>query len=350
MTPGQRFAWRRHRGRRLLLAAAGAWFVGRPVSAARVRVRRRGDRGARGRSDCRAASRGATGVDARQYRPASSGAEAVLLEAPQNAEAQRIRDAARRARCRRRVGARLASPENGETSDAIKAAGEALALAPDNADARRILEQAGARTSGPDAETARRRMTEGRAAAEAAGARTTRRVRVQQGVASAARMRIAWSKRNASPMPRRATTRRAACTTAPKSRRGPSRPRWRPRRPAGAPAATPAVRAVCCQLPTRPRLHQRPRPGGPAAGAAGRAAARRRRRQPRSARRRLPTPGAGTRRRSAASRGGAHQRIHRPLQRGTRIAQLRAVEASLAVAERRRGDRNAPGISDTPHA
>jgi eukaryotic-like serine/threonine-protein kinase len=155
----------------ILVAAAGAWFVvdrsRRPESAPGSAATMRAE------DPIAARLRGAQqAFDARQYRAALSGAEAVLLQAPQNAEAQRIRGAARQAAVEDALQRGTRHLKNSETSDAIKAAGEALALAPDNADARHILEQAGARTSAPDAETARRRMTEARAAADAAGART----------------------------------------------------------------------------------------------------------------------------------------------------------------------------------
>jgi hypothetical protein len=111
-------------------------------------------------------------LDARQHAEALKSADAVLLAAPQNAEALRIRDAARHGAVADAVLRAARHLQNGATGDAIQAAGEALALAPDNADARRILEQAGTRTSGPDAEAARRRMAEQRASAQTAGAST----------------------------------------------------------------------------------------------------------------------------------------------------------------------------------
>jgi eukaryotic-like serine/threonine-protein kinase len=110
-------------------------------------------------------------LDAHQYGAALNGVEAVLLQAPQNADAQRIRTAARQGAVQDALARGSRHLASGETSEAIKAAGEALALAPDNADARRILDQASARTSAPDAEAAHRRMSEARAAAELAGAR-----------------------------------------------------------------------------------------------------------------------------------------------------------------------------------
>jgi eukaryotic-like serine/threonine-protein kinase len=109
-------------------------------------------------------------LDARQYGAALSAAEVVLLQAPQNAEAQRIRGAARQAALDDALTRGSRHLTKGETSDAIRAAGEALALAPDNAEARHILEQAGARTSGRDADTARRLIMEARGAARSGAA------------------------------------------------------------------------------------------------------------------------------------------------------------------------------------
>jgi tetratricopeptide (TPR) repeat protein len=109
-------------------------------------------------------------LDRRDYAAAITAADAALLQAPQNADAQRIRGAARQAAVDDALRRGTQHLQTGATSDAIQAAGEALALSPDNAEARHILEQAATRTSAPDAETARRRMAEARAAAGAARA------------------------------------------------------------------------------------------------------------------------------------------------------------------------------------
>jgi predicted Ser/Thr protein kinase len=99
-------------------------------------------------------------LDAHQYAAAVSAADAVLLVAPQNADAQRIRTAAREQgvdEAIERASRRLAS---GDASAAVKAAGEALALAPDNADARRILGAASAPSREPKANAPRARVAQ----------------------------------------------------------------------------------------------------------------------------------------------------------------------------------------------
>jgi tetratricopeptide (TPR) repeat protein len=156
----------------VIAASAGAWILTRrahqpeatPAPAATA---------ARTEDPLAARLRGAQdALDARQYAAALTGAEALLLQSPQNADAQRIRAAARQGAVQDALARGARHLQLGETSEAIKAAGEALAIAPDDPGARRILEQAGARTNGPDADAARARMTEGRLAAEAAGAST----------------------------------------------------------------------------------------------------------------------------------------------------------------------------------
>ena len=178
MAPAEFVTRSRHTGRNLailaavLLVAGGGWFAAKrarqPASPiAPVTPAERTEDPIVGR--VRAAQ---DALDAKQYGVALTASEAVLLQAPQNADAQRIRTAARQGAVQEALARGTRHIRNGETSEAIKAAGEALALAPDNADARSILEQAAARTSAPDAEAARRRMNDARAVAEAAGART----------------------------------------------------------------------------------------------------------------------------------------------------------------------------------
>jgi serine/threonine-protein kinase len=154
-----------------ILVAAGGWFA---VQRARQPVSIPGPSAAAPLPEDPIAVRlreAQRALDAQQYGAALNGVEAVLLQAPQNADAQRIRTAARQGAVQDALARGNRHLSSGETSEAIKAAGEALALAPDNADARRILDQASARTSAPDAEAAHRRMSEARAAAEVAGAR-----------------------------------------------------------------------------------------------------------------------------------------------------------------------------------
>ncbi len=215
----------------ILVVAAGAWFVvdraRRPGSApgSTATVERAEDPIAAGLRGARQA------FEARQYGAALSGAEAVLLQSPQNAEAQRIRAAARQAAVEDALQRGSRHLKNSETSDAIQAAGEALALAPDNADARHILEQAGARTSGADAETARRRMTEARVAAEGAGARTHAASAFNKAVrAGQDADRLNNSQHRRSRSPHRRPRRRRPWLRRYRRRSRPGRPRQRPLR------------------------------------------------------------------------------------------------------------------------
>ncbi|MEO6239560.1 MAG: serine/threonine-protein kinase [Vicinamibacterales bacterium] len=154
-----------------LLVAVGGWYVVRkaaepaPVPSSSAPVQPSEDRIA---ARLRVAQQA---LDAKQFGAALTAAEALLVEAPQNAGARRVRQAAREGAVQDALARGSRHLASGETSEAIKAAGEALAFAPDNAEARRILDQAAARTSSPDADVAHRRMNEARAAADQAGAR-----------------------------------------------------------------------------------------------------------------------------------------------------------------------------------
>jgi tetratricopeptide (TPR) repeat protein len=155
----------------VILVAAGGWFIAQrsrqvpPAPGPSAPVERQADPIAARIAEAQRA------LDAKQYGVALSAAEAALLDAPQNADARRIRQEARQGAVQDALARGTRHLGSGETSEAIKAAGEALALAPDNAAARTILEQAATRTSGADADAAHRRMTEARAAAQQAGAR-----------------------------------------------------------------------------------------------------------------------------------------------------------------------------------
>jgi hypothetical protein len=107
-------------------------------------------------------------LDARQFSKAISAADAVLVLDAGNAEAQRIGAAARRGAVDEAVARGTRAVESGDASAAIKAAGDALAIAPDNADARHILERVATRSSAADAAAARRQLADARKAAAAA--------------------------------------------------------------------------------------------------------------------------------------------------------------------------------------
>jgi len=109
-------------------------------------------------------------LDAKQFAAALGAADAVLAQAPQHPDARRIRDAARRGALADALERGSRALLDGATSSAIQAAGEALALDPESAEARRIL--ARVQISSSDADAARARMAEGRSAAEATAAST----------------------------------------------------------------------------------------------------------------------------------------------------------------------------------
>src|SRR6478672_9865455 len=90
-------------------------------------------------------------LDARQFSKAISAADAVLVLDAGNAEARRIGAAARRGAVDEAVARGARAVESGDASAAIKAAGDALAIAPDNTDARHILERVATRSSAADA-------------------------------------------------------------------------------------------------------------------------------------------------------------------------------------------------------
>ena len=167
----------------LLVAIAGAWFVGQKFSSAPAQAPA-ATTGPPEDAIAKRLSAAQQALDARQFTAALRGADEVLREAPQSADAQRIREAARQGALTDALERGARHLGNGATREAIQAAGEALALAPDSAEARRIL--AGAQISGADADVARARMAEGRSAAEMASAARlaasafTRASRVQQ--------------------------------------------------------------------------------------------------------------------------------------------------------------------------
>ena len=116
----------------VLLAIAGVWFVGQkfssaPAQAPAVTTAPSEDPIAKRLSAAQQA------LDARQFTAALRGADEVLRDAPQSADAQRIRDAARQGALTDALERGARHLGNGATREAIQAAGEALALAPDSA-------------------------------------------------------------------------------------------------------------------------------------------------------------------------------------------------------------------------
>ena len=174
-------------------------------------------------------------LDARQFSRALSGAEAVLVLDAANVEAHRIATTARRGAVDDAVARGTRALQSGDTSEAIKAAGDALAIAPDNADARRILERVATRSSAAEAAAARRQLADARKAA-AAPART-----------------------NPSPAPARGTT-QAPASAPPVLLQAPTSP------PASEPAVLPPPQATIpapSAVPSQPAAPA-PQPAAPA--------------------------------------------------------------------------------------
>ena len=152
----------------------------------------------------------------------------MLAQAPQHPDARRIRDAARNGALADALARGSRALQDGATSSAIQAAGEALALDPESAEARRIL--AGVQISSTDADAARARMAEGRSAAEATGAATRAASALESRGSCAARCRPVVQVPRISPPPPPATTRRADYIRPRRPRRGPRRRRRSSRR------------------------------------------------------------------------------------------------------------------------
>jgi serine/threonine protein kinase len=109
-------------------------------------------------------------LQAQDYAGAERLTETILRQAPQNAEARRIHDAARDAAVDAALQKARTAVASGDYAEASRAAGEALALAPGNAEAKGIMEQGSARDRARGADEARLRMAEAKSAAVAARA------------------------------------------------------------------------------------------------------------------------------------------------------------------------------------
>jgi tetratricopeptide (TPR) repeat protein len=109
-------------------------------------------------------------LQSQDYAAAERYADMVLKQAPQHAEARRIRGQAHDALVAAALDKARSLMASGDFGEASRAAGEALALAPGNTEAKNIMEQASARMRGRGADEARTRTAEARSAAQAAGA------------------------------------------------------------------------------------------------------------------------------------------------------------------------------------
>ena len=113
-------------------------------------------------------------LQAQDYAAAERLAEAALQDAPDLQEARLIRDRAREAVTSIESGLQKTRAlfASGDYQEASRAAGDILALAPANAEAKRIMEEGAARSRGRGAADARTTMAEARDGARAANART----------------------------------------------------------------------------------------------------------------------------------------------------------------------------------
>ncbi len=113
-------------------------------------------------------------LQAQDYAAAERLAEAALQDAPDLQEARLIRDRAREAVTSIESGLQKARAlfASGDYQEASRAAGDILALAPANAEAKRIMVEGAARSRGRGAADARTTMAEARDGARAANAQT----------------------------------------------------------------------------------------------------------------------------------------------------------------------------------
>ena len=109
-------------------------------------------------------------LEAKDYASAQQFAEAILVTAPDQAEARQIRDTARDQQVQAALRTAQEHLAAGDFAEASRAAGTVLALDPGNAEAKRITEQGSVRERTRAADEGRTRMNEARASALAAGA------------------------------------------------------------------------------------------------------------------------------------------------------------------------------------
>ena len=109
-------------------------------------------------------------LEAKDYASAQKFAEAILVTAPDQAEARQIRDTARDQLVQAALRTAQEHLAAGDFAEASRAAGAVLALDPGNAEAKRITEQGSVRERTRAADEGRTRMNEARASALAAGA------------------------------------------------------------------------------------------------------------------------------------------------------------------------------------
>jgi serine/threonine protein kinase/tetratricopeptide (TPR) repeat protein len=109
-------------------------------------------------------------LEAKDYASAQKFAEAILVTAPDQAEARQIRDTARDQQVQAALRTAQEHLAAGDFAEASRAAGAVLALDPGNAEAKRITEQGSVRERTRAADEGRTRMNEARVSALAAGA------------------------------------------------------------------------------------------------------------------------------------------------------------------------------------
>jgi serine/threonine-protein kinase len=119
-----------------------------------------------------AVSQATKAFEAGRFEEAQRHADAALALAPGDADARRIREraAATLESVNRGLQEAREHFDAGRFEEASRAAGNVLSLAPGHADARQLMQDASARSRGRGAEEARKRMAQAKAAARAAGA------------------------------------------------------------------------------------------------------------------------------------------------------------------------------------